>query len=167
MDIEKALETAIDIENKIRSIYADALTECGDEAGRRILSMLRDDEQYHMTYLEKQLEQWRKTGELIPTRIDSIIPMPDEIQEHLEKLKKTMAKDDRGMIRQLLGKALQVEVQTSEFYNKMVLETYGSAKTIFNRFLEIENAHIQAVQNELDYVMNTGYWFDFKEFDME
>ena len=35
------------------------------------------------------------------------------------------------------------------------------------RFLEIENNHIRMVQFELDYVSKTGYWFDFKEFDME
>ena len=37
----------------------------------------------------------------------------------------------------------------------------------FARFLEIEENHIAAVQAELDYITNTGYWFDFKEFDME
>ncbi len=38
---------------------------------------------------------------------------------------------------------------------------------MFARFLEIEDAHAEAVQAELDYVMRTGYWSDFKEFDME
>jgi hypothetical protein len=38
---------------------------------------------------------------------------------------------------------------------------------MFARFLEIEENHIAAVQAELDYITNTGYWFDFKEFDME
>jgi hypothetical protein len=38
---------------------------------------------------------------------------------------------------------------------------------MFARFLEIEAGHIAIVQAELDYISHTGYWFDFKEFDME
>jgi len=67
----------------------------------------------------------------------------------------------------MLSNALKGEVLTSEFYEKMVSDSDGQVKKMFARFLEIENGHIAAVQAELDYVMNTGYWFDFKEFDME
>ena len=49
----------------------------------------------------------------------------------------------------------------------MISESDGDTRKMFSRFLEIENGHIAAVQAELDYVMNTGYWFGFKEFDME
>jgi len=38
---------------------------------------------------------------------------------------------------------------------------------MFARFLEIEENHIAAVQFELDYLTQSGYWFDFKEYDME
>jgi len=43
----------------------------------------------------------------------------------------------------------------------------AEGRALFARFLEIENNHIKAVQFELDYMSKTGYWFDFKEFDME
>ncbi|MGD9006323.1 MAG: hypothetical protein PVG41_00315 [Desulfobacteraceae bacterium] len=49
----------------------------------------------------------------------------------------------------------------------MTSELPGNIKEMFARFLEIEDAHVEAVKAELDYVMRTGYWFDFKEFDME
>ena len=49
----------------------------------------------------------------------------------------------------------------------MVDELPAEARPLFQRFLEIENNHVQAVQFELDYMSKTGYWFDFKEFDME
>ena len=67
----------------------------------------------------------------------------------------------------MLSKALKVEVETSNFYQKMVDEMPGEGRQMFARFLEIEDAHINAVQAELDYISKTGYWFDFKEFDME
>ncbi len=46
-------------------------------------------------------------------------------------------------------------------------ELPADGRALFERFLEIENNHIRAVQFELDYLGKTGYWFDFKEFDME
>jgi rubrerythrin len=67
----------------------------------------------------------------------------------------------------MLSKALRAEIETSGFYQKMVNELPAEAQPLFERFLEIENNHIQAVQFELDYMSKTGYWFDFKEFDME
>ena len=45
--------------------------------------------------------------------------------------------------------------------------TLEETKKMFANFLEIEERHVSAVQAELDYVSRTGYWFDFKEFDME
>jgi hypothetical protein len=49
----------------------------------------------------------------------------------------------------------------------MVNELPDQEQKMFARFLEIEDNHIDAVQAELDYITHTGYWFDFKEFDME
>ena len=53
------------------------------------------------------------------------------------------------------------------FYKQMVAEMQAESRKMFARFLEIEAGHIAIVQAELDYISHTGYWFDFKEFDME
>ena len=78
-----------------------------------------------------------------------------------------MAAEDRKDEKQILSKALAVEVETSKFYERMVAEMEADAGRMFARFLEIEAGHIAMVQAELDYISRTGYWFDFKEFDME
>lgn len=67
----------------------------------------------------------------------------------------------------MLAKALRVEKETSDFYARMAAQLPGAGREMFARFLEIENSHIDAVQFELDYISGTGFWFDFKEFDME
>lgn len=167
MTVEKAIESAIEIEKKIRDLYAQALAECPGQAGQRILAMLKDDEQYHMDYLSKRLEEWRQQGDIQLEPLKSIIPSAGEISKHMQRLKKTMATDDRGMLQQMLSKALKVEVETSEFYKNTFIRFKGKTRKMFARFLEIEDGHIDAVQAELDYVMKTGYWFDLKEFDME
>jgi len=89
------------------------------------------------------------------------------IQKEVAKLKRQMRKDDRGVRQQMLNKALRMEIETSNFYRKMVDQMSDEGRGMFAQFLEIEERHIKAVEFELDYINQTGYWFDFKEFDME
>ena len=49
----------------------------------------------------------------------------------------------------------------------MVRELPEEEGRLFANFLKIEENHLATVQFELDYLANTGYWFDFAEFDLE
>ena len=167
MDIETALQSAMEMELKIRDIYLQALDKCSDAAGRRFFAMMRDDEQYHHDYLGNRLRELRQSGGIQYQDIKVNIPSPQQLQSCVQDVQQAMSVEARGMIQQMLSNALKAEVLTSEFYENMVLDSDGPSKQMFARFLEIENGHIAAVQAELDYVMSTGYWFDFKEFDME
>jgi len=167
MTIEEAIKTAIDYETRIRDIYRDAAEVVSDPAGKRILQMLRDDEQHHVEYLMDRLESWKKTGKLSDKKLESTIPPVDTIQRGMEKVRAQMSPENRSGERGILSKALKAEIETSNFYEKMVAELPNEGQRMFARFLEIEENHIAAVQAELDYITKTGYWFDFKEFDME
>lgn len=165
--MESAIVTAMEMEANVRDIYADACDSCADAAGRRVFQMLRDDEQSHYDYLKRRLTEIQQKGAIHLEPIQTPIPDAAKIQAQLEKLKKTLAQEDRGVLQQLLSHALKAELQTSDYYRKMTAEFTGPLHEMFARFLEIEDAHVEAVQAELDYIMHTGYWFDFKEFDME
>ena len=167
MTIEEAIKTAIDYETRIRDIYRDAADRISDPAGKRILQMLRDDEQHHVEYLMDRLESWKKAGKLSDKKLESTIPPVDTIQRGMEKVRAQMSPENRSGERGILSKALKAEIETSNFYEKMVAELPNEGQRMFARFLEIEENHIAAVQAELDYITKTGYWFDFKEFDME
>ena len=167
MTPEEAIKTAIEYETKIRDLYIEAVQEITDPVGKRIFQALGDDEQYHLDYLEERLSEWKTTGKLSVEKLESAIPSKEIIKREVDKLKATMSEEDRGLEQQMLGKALKMEIETSDFYKKMVDKTSGKEQEMFAQFLEIEDAHINAVQAELDYIMKTGYWFDFKEFDME
>ncbi len=167
MDLENAIKTAIAMEIKIRDIYQEGVQSIQKEAGRRIFQILADDEQYHVDYLEDILERWQKTGKLTAEILTSTLPAKEVIQKEAEKLQRQMRKDDRGLRQQMLSKALRMEIETSNFYRKMVDQISDEAGEMFAQFLEIEDRHIKAVEFELDYISQTGYWFDFKEFDME
>jgi rubrerythrin len=167
MTIEEAIKTAIAYEIRIRDVYLDAVAAVDDNVGKRIFEALGQDEQRHIDYLEHQLDQFQKTGAIKPETLESAIPDQKTINQEADKIKPLAAKAYLGIKQQMLSTALKAEVETSAFYQKMVNELPADARPLFERFLEIENNHIKAVQFELDYMGKTGYWFDFKEFDME
>ncbi|MGB2927549.1 MAG: ferritin family protein [Desulfobacterales bacterium] len=167
MRIEEAIKTAIDYETKIRDIYRDAADKVTDPAGKRFFKMMGDDEQFHIKYLTDRLNLWKKTGKLYAEKLETTIPSIEVIRKETAKVKAYMSKEDLSSEKAILSRALKAEVETSNFYKKMVNELPDHGQKMFARFLEIEENHIAAVQAELDYITHTGYWFDFKEFDME
>lgn len=167
MKIEEAINAAISYEEKIRDLYTAALENIRDQVGRNLLQALKDDEQHHVDYLKSRLDLWQQTGELIIEELRSTIPSPESISREVNKLKDTMPKEDRGDEKQILSRALQVEVETSKFYQEMVGTLADEGRQLFKPFLAIEEGHIAIVQAELDYLSHTGYWFDFQEFDLE
>ena len=167
MTLEEALKTAIDYETRIRDVYSEAAEKVSDFTGKRMLQALGDDEQRHVEYLKDRLKKWQETGKLSVEKLETAIPSNEIIAREVAKLKIGMSKRDFGDEKQMLSKALKLEIETSNFYKNMVEEMSDAAKEMFSRFLEIEQSHIAVVQAELDYVSKTGYWFDFKEFDME
>ena len=167
MTLEEAIKTALDYETRIRDIYREAAEKISDPRVKKILQLLGDDEQIHIEYLLDRLELWGKTGKLSDKKLESSIPSIETIQNEVEKIKSHVSQENRRGEIEILSKALKAEVETSNFYERMVNELSDEGQRMFARFLEIEKNHIDAVQFELDYITKTGYWFDFKEFDME
>lgn len=167
MKLEEALVAAIGYEERIRDVYRDAAERVTDPVGRNILQALGDDEQRHVDFLRERLEHWRTTGRLDVKALKSAIPPREVLEQEAQKHADTLPGNPRGDEKQVLSRALQVEVETSAFYRDMVQEMSGEVRDLFSGFLEIEERHVAAVQAELDYYSRTGYWFGIKEFDME
>ena len=68
---------------------------------------------------------------------------------------------------QLLYNFLDTEVETSNFYRRMVNELEGESREMFARFLKIEEGHEAIVQARIDSVTGMGFWFDLQEFNLE
>lgn len=165
--LEEAILTALEYENRIRDIYLECVAETEDPAGKKIFRQLADDEQRHVEYLEHKLRQWRSTGRIEVENLESTVPAAGFLRREAAKVKARVEGDHRGLKQQMLSKALKAEIETSEYYRKLVGQLTADGRKMFARFLEIENNHIEAVQFELDHVGRTGYWFGFEEFDME
>lgn len=173
MNLEEAIKTAIVYETRIHDLYQKAATTISDPKGQRVLRALGTDELHHLTYLTGRLEHWQETGELLVENLESTLPPLDKIDRidaidrDVENLEAGLSPDDRGDEKLLLSRALAIEIETSDFYRKMVDELSDAAREMFARFLELEKEHIAVVQAELDHLSKSGYWFGFKEFDME
>ena len=167
MTLEEGIRTAIEYEIRIRDLYRDAADQAADPVGKRVFSALGDDEDNHVAYLKDRLRQWRETGKISVEKLDTAIPSRQTIDSEAGRLADRLSREDRKNEKQMLSKALAVEVETSNFYREMVEKMSDAGRQMFARFLEIENGHIDAVQAELDYLTQTGFWLDFKEFDME
>lgn len=167
MNIEEAIGEAIAYESRIRDLYREAADQTADAKGVKIFKTLAEDEQRHIDYLEHKRGQWRHEGVLTFEPLNSLVPPAERFQGMMADIQNRMDRDDRTDEKRMLSKALQIEVETSAFYRRMVDEMEGAAREMFARFLEIEDGHIVAVQAELDYISHNGFWFDFQEFDME
>lgn len=167
MTLEKALNTALEYEAKIHAVYAAAGKNTADATGQRILAALAEDEQGHIDYLNHKLKQWKDGGAITADKLESDIPSRQSLAAEVGQMDTDLTGKDLRDHKQVLSKALRLEMETSDFYRRLTQEMSDEHKALFARFREIEDEHIDIVQAELDYLSNSGYWLGQKEFDME
>ena len=172
MELDEAIRTAIEYEAGVHRTYQEAMQRATDEKAKRFFEVLRDEEMGHLKYLRERLEEWSENGKIQVAELDTAVPSREAIdfglQELRQKLTPEAAAKGRHMAElDLLGKALAVETETSNFYRDMVSSLEGDGRRLFERFVEIEEGHQAIVQAEIDSVSGTGMWFDTKEFNLE
>lgn len=167
MNLEQAIKTAIEYEQRVRDSYRDALKKMKDDVGRKVFQVLADEEQGHVDYLDSRLGEWTRTGHITPAKLATAIPSPQQIAAGVKQLKQPLKRIDHSVELELLKKALEVETTTGNFYQQMVKELDGDGQQMFARFVEIEQGHSAIVQAQLDAVSGLGYWFDYQEFQFE
>ncbi len=167
MDVENAIKTAIEYETRVKAVYAEAAEMITDQVGKKVVSALANEEQNHVNYLKSRLRQWHEQGMLTPEKLETVVPDRKAIGEGVKKLKGHMKIADRDTQLQMLWKALEVEIETSNFYKQMVSQLEAEPQRMFARFLEIEDGHQAIVKAEIDALTGMGVWFDFVEFDLE
>jgi len=163
MTIEKAIQTAIEFENEVRDVYKAAAKEAVDPVGKHVFTVLADEEQGHVDYLQSRLEEWRKTGKVNPVALETAVPSHEVIAKAADSVSGSISDVDRVTELRMLGRALEAERKTSSFYRKMVAQLPVEGQKLFERFVEIEEGHVAIVQAEMDSVTSNGAWFDVLE----
>ena len=169
MKLGQAIKTALEYEIGVHKVYLDAMQQTTDEAAKRVFEVLSAEETGHIGYLRSRLDEWQKTGHITLQKLETAIPKKAAIDKGLNKLRKTVKPKPTVQTAELqvLKRALEVEIQTSNFYEEMVRTLNGDGKKLFERFVEIEKGHQAIVQAEIDSVTGLGFWFDTEEFRLE
>lgn len=169
MKLDEAIKTALEYEAGVHRVYLDAMGQTADPKAQRIFKVLCDEEMGHLEYLRHRLGEWQKTGKIVVERLGTLIPTKQAIDESLQHLGQTMKPIATKQIPELelLKKALDAEIKTSNFYKEMVRTLDGEGQALFKRFVEIEEGHEAIVQAEINTVSNLGFWFDTPEFRLE
>ena len=166
MTIEEALKTALQYEAKVRNVYENAVKEAQDPVAENVFRVLAKEEQEHLDYLHDRLSELRETGAITAEELRSVVPSKEAVAAAVTKLEGAVSERRSEHELDLFRAALKVETETSNFYKRMVDELGSEGKAFFSRFVEIEEGHVSIVQAEIDSLMGTGYWFDFREFDL-
>lgn len=167
MQLDQAIRTALEYENRVRDTYRAAAAKVGDPVGQKVLELLAKEEQGHVDYLQVKLTEWQRTGTAQPTPLETVVPSREALTASVKRLKDQVQKTDRSGELEILKQALAAEIETSAFYKKMVTELERAGQELFGPFLEIEDGHVMVVQAEIEHLTGLGYWFDFREFDLE
>ncbi len=167
MESEKVLATALEFEKKIRDLYRSGEAIVDDERGRSIFRELADEEQSHIDFLENSLILLKNGDTIDPDKITTTIPDIKALQGKVEGMKNRIPDKMLGDIKRVLSSALQLEIETTEFYKQAREKTTGDIRKVMEKFVEIEQRHTEVVRMELDYASNNGFWFDFMELSME
>ena len=77
MTLEEAIKTAIDYETKVRDVYLDNVDNIANETGRRVFKVLGDEEQGHLDYLNARLAEWRETGKVSFSKLETVVVILD------------------------------------------------------------------------------------------
>ena len=162
MNTEQALKTAIEYEKRVRDVYVEARDETIDPEGKRLFSLMADEEHGHVIYLESKLSHWVTQQKISLDDFDAVRPPDDDIQQAVEKLQDKLLMEGRQEELALLNRALEVETETSQFYARMVAELPMPGKELFRRFLEIETGHLSLVQAEIEYLERKDAWLKVK-----
>ncbi len=168
MNVEEAIVTALNYETKVRDHYLQAAKESQEPKGRHFFESLAKEEQGHVDYLESRLKTWRAEKRLDTSPVPTTLPSPEWLSKGVSVLEVSAQKRDYQDDYRRLFTALKLEDEVSDFYKRLV-ETLDNpdGRTMFSRFLDIEDGHTAIVQLEVDVLTRTGYFFDFQEFNLE
>ena len=118
-------------------------------------------------YLNTRFDEWERTGKVESAELATILPNREQIAAGVKTLEKKVSEYDWGVELGLLRNALNLESETGSFYKRMVAELDTEGQHLFQRFLEIEDAHYDLVQAQLDALQGNGFWYDYQEFSLE
>ena len=167
MNIEEAIQKAIEFERKICNVYEEALASTTNPAAIKIYRLMKEEEELHVIYLEQKLEAWRTDKALYGGDLKTALPDAAADAEPISALPPGENHLDPDSEMGVLARVYKAELETSEFYAEMAANLSPEGRDFFNRFVEVERGHLRLVAAEIDSLRGIGRWFDLEEFKLE
>lgn len=147
--------------------YLKFARQTSNASGKDMFIRLAQDEFEHMNALERELDRVQEGKACVRIRIK-----PSDIEEIVPQLSDPEAKIKAGQGTSddlsALNIALDLERRAIAFYRKEAGLTKDAAvKALYLRLAEMEEAHYNLIQAELDHIKDMGFWFGVQEFSLE
>lgn len=162
----EVLQLAIAAEEESLKRYLEFAISTREENGKNMFIRLAQDEFMHHKLLNRMLQELKDTGTCLrvkipPTVIEKLVP------RLADKSLRVKGKEGQSALDALLT-ALNLEINARNFYQDQAERaTPKSIRAVFLRLAQMEKAHSDLIQAEIDYIQKTGFWFGFQEFTLE
>lgn len=165
-EVLKAFKMGMETEFKGLETYLHYARMTKDETGKNMFIILAKDELEHYRILERALGKMQVDGNL------SGIEIPESITQRVTprlKDRDSRIKGESGVDQvNALTTALDQERRSIELYRQQLSKAINpDARNTFKQLMEMEEAHYDLIQAELDSINETGFWFQIPEFTME
>ncbi|MEO0021282.1 MAG: ferritin family protein [candidate division WOR-3 bacterium] len=146
--------------------YLEFAWQTEDLAGKNMFIRLAMDELMHQDLLGGKIDEYRRQGSCTPVSVSPTL---------IEKLIPKITQRDvlsGGRVNAAALAALQIALELENNARKFYLEQSGkikqeSLRLLFKRLAEMESAHQQLIQGEIDFIEETGFWLGLREFTLE
>lgn len=161
-----ALKTAYEAEKDGVRTYLDFAKKTEAAGAKDMFIQLALDEVDHMELLQNFMEktlmgQTYTTVEVPEGRLAAIRADIDDASR--KKLAPSEVSDE-----QALKIAMEQEIKAKEFYLAEAEKAEDQAvKDFFTKMAGVEQKHYDILSAELNYMQNSGFWFDAMEFSLE
>jgi rubrerythrin len=164
----RAIETAIRIEEEGVAFYTEAAQRVSDPKGRRMFESLAADEAAHLmlftsvrTALVEQ-ERW-----LTPAQVTTLSPAR-KVTSPLFRHNGPTAGTPPQRELEVLRRGIQAEEESIALYTAAAEQTDDpDGRAMYEYLVEQEKGHRTLLEGEYDYLTQTGFWFDVREFGLE
>ena len=166
MEALEAMKLAMETEKRGLRSYLEFAHQTKDETGANMFILLARDELDHFEILERALSKLEAEGKWFEVEI-----RPSLIERVAPKLRErdVRVKGESGIEQvEALHAALDQERKSAELYREQMAKAADPiARETFRKLMEMEEAHYDLLQAELDNINETGFWFRIPEFNLE
>jgi len=155
------LDDAIGLEERSRAYYAAAVGRVSDPSGKKILTLLVNEEKRHAELLAKMKDGLH--GELAHSPL--LQDVRGLVEGAVKEGKNAISSD--GTLREILQKAMEIEQATKRFYEeKAISADDDKVKDLFTKLARQETSHYLLVSSLAEYFDRPAEWVESAEFGL-